>query len=120
MTFSSSMRATASRLIAKYGVDVLYTYVTPGTYDPATGGVSLSTFDFPVRAVVNSAGRELKDGAWVEREGHRLNIAAAGLPAPPKANDQLVFGGVAYLVAKVDATWAGAEVASYNLFVQKV
>jgi hypothetical protein len=118
-TFANSMQTTAKRLIGRFGADIVYTFVTVNAYDPATGGAALTNFDFPLKAVVGPAGRELVNGSWIERDGLRLTIAAEGLPAYPAPNDRVAFNGLSYLVERVAPVYAASLVASYDLTVKK-
>lgn len=119
MSFATSMQSTASRLIGKFGADIVYTFVTTGAYDPAAGGAALTTFAFPMKAVVGAAGRELVNGAWIERDAARFTLAAAGMPAPPKPNDRILFAGILYLVESSAPVYAGQLVASYDVTAKK-
>ena len=118
-TLDVRMRATALRLIDKFGDLVSIVTATVGVYDVATGGAAVTTVTRVVKAVIGKPSRELKNGAWIEGEGASFTIAASSLLSAPGPNDKIVLAGVAYLVETVTSNYAGPGVVTYSLTAKK-
>lgn len=62
MTLATSLRATASKLMAKFGGTATIRRITTGTYNPATGTVSEAATNVAVRGVLQDVNqREVND-----------------------------------------------------------
>lgn len=120
MTVYTRPRATAERLLAKWGAACTLTRTVPGVYDPATGLNAAST----VTVYTGTAFREnyaLKDidGTLVRRGDVRflfspLQTNGADLPEPAPDTDVITFASKAYQVIAVDPyDFSGEAVAFY-------
>ena len=100
MTLATSLRATASKLMAKFGGTATIRRVTTGTYNPVTGTASESTSDTTVKGVVEDVNaREVND--LVQAGDRRLTIAAADVNAAPTTADKVVISNVVHQVIRV-------------------
>ena len=100
MTLATSLRATASKLMAKFGGTATIRRVTTGTYNPVTGTASESISDTTVKGVVEDVNaREVND--LVQAGDRRLTIAAADVNATPTTADKVVISSVVHQVIRV-------------------
>lgn len=120
MTVYTRPRATAERLLAKYGAAVTLTRTVPGAYDPATGLTAAPT----VTTYTGTAFREnysLKDidGTLVKRGDVRFLVSpfqtdGTDMPQPATDTDVITFASTAYQVIGVDPfNFSGEAVAFY-------
>jgi hypothetical protein len=119
MTLDIRARATADRLIGKFGKQVTLTRVTEGTYDPTTGELSGgSTTTQTVAALVKDFnGIELLSGA-IQAGDRKVSIAALNA-AEPQIGDTITVDSMVYNVLAVKTTWSGEKAAIYELQVRK-
>lgn len=112
-------RATAVRLLNKYGKSVSHTIVTEGTYDPITGDVSggSTTVGVPKAIIEDFNGTDYASGL-VEKGDRKLTIAAQG-NTEPKPNDSFTVGSDVYTVIAVETVWSGEQAALYISQVRK-
>jgi hypothetical protein len=117
MTLATSLRATASKLMAKFGGTATIRRVTTGTYNPATGTVSEATSDTAVRGVLQDVNlREVND--LIRATDKRLLIAAADLAAPPTTADEVIITGATYQVIRVDTIEQDNTAITYELILR--
>lgn len=90
---------TAGPLIEKYGMALTLTRVTPGAYDPATGGVSgATTANYSCFGLVDSFSVNEIMGAMVRSSDKKLLLSAKGLNTVPQIGDQFTLpDGVWYI-----------------------
>jgi len=87
MSFYSRMQKTSNKLLLGKGQTVTLTHVVPGTYDPATGGVTnTTTTQAGTGAVMEWDARQV-DGTLIKIGDKQLllsplNTAGAALTAP--------------------------------------
>jgi len=119
MTLDTRARATADKLIGKFGKSVTLTRVTEGTYDPSTGEMSGgSTTTETVAALVKDYnGIELLSG-MVQAGDRKVKVAALNV-SEPQINDTLTIDSLVYSVLAVKSIWSGEKVAIYELQVRK-
>jgi hypothetical protein len=112
-------RATALKLLNKYGKSVTHTIVTEGSYDPITGDVSApsTTTEVPKALVEDFNGVDYISGL-VEKGDRKLTIPASGF-AEPKPNDRFTVGSDVYTVIAVETVWSGDQAAIYVSQVRK-
>lgn len=112
-------RATANRLLNKYGKSVSHTIVTEGSYDPITGDVSggSTTVGVP-KAVLEDYPGEAYASGLVGINDKRLMIAALG-NTEPKPNDRFTVGSDVYTVVAVETIWSSEQAAAYLSQVRK-
>jgi len=112
-------RATAIKLLNKFGKAVSHTIVTEGTYDPITGDISggSTTVGVPKALIEEFNGEEYIAGL-VEKGDQKLTIAAKG-NTEPKPNDRFIVDSVTYTVISHHVVWSGEEHALYVSQVRK-
>lgn len=112
-------RATALKLINKFGKSVTLTRVTEGTYDPTTGDVSGSstTTEIPKALIEDFNGVDYVSGL-VEKGDRKITTPASGY-TEPKPNDRFTVGSDVYTVVSVETVWSGEQAAIYISQVRK-
>lgn len=112
-------RATALKLLNKFGKSVTLTMVTEGTYDPTTGDVSGSstTTEIPKALIEDFNGVDYVSGL-VEKGDRKITTPASGY-TEPKPNDRFTVGSDVYTVVSVKTIWSGEQAAIYESQVRK-
>lgn len=102
MALATSLRKTASKLMAKFGGEVTYRRVSNNAYNPTTGTVDeINVVNTVIRGVLEDVSlREVND--LVEATDKRLIIAAADLSAAPDTSDRVLIGGVSHQIIRID------------------
>ena len=117
MTLATSLRATASKLMAKFGGTATIRRVTTGAYNPTTGTISQASSDIAVRGVLQDVNlREVND--LIQATDKRLLIAAADLTAPPTTADEVLISGTTYQVIRVDTIEQDNTAITYELILR--
>lgn len=92
MALSTSLRKTASKLMAKFGGEVTFRRVSSGIYNPTSGTSLPVTTTTTIRGVLdNVTEREVND--LIKGTDKKLTIAAADLTFEPAVSDQVTVGG---------------------------
>lgn len=119
MTLDIRARATADRLIGKFGKQVTLTRVTEGTYNPDTGELSggSTTTQTVVALVKDFNGIEILTGA-IQAGDRKVSIAALNA-TEPQIGDKMTIDSLDYNVLSVKSIWSGEKTAVYELQVRK-
>jgi len=130
MTLDTKARATADKLISKFGKQVTLTRITEGVYNPETGDVGVydpETGDFiagtttttqTVAALVKDFnGIELLSGL-IQAGDRKVSIAALNA-TEPQIGDAMTIDSLVYNVLAVKSIWSGEKVAIYEMQVRK-
>lgn len=100
MALATSLRKTASKLMAKFGGTATIRTVTAGAYNTTTGTVSETTVDTVVRGVLEDVNlREVND--LIQATDKRLLIAAADVNVAPTTADEVIITSTTYQVIRV-------------------
>jgi hypothetical protein len=112
-------RATALKLLNKFGKSVTLTMVTEGTYNPATGELSSgsTSTEIPKALIEDFNGVDYVSGL-VEKGDRKVTTPASGY-TEPKPNDQFTVGSDVYTVIAVETVWSGEQAAIYISQVRK-
>lgn len=121
MTLDIKARATALRLIAKFGKSVAYTTVSAGTYNPATGSVVSTGSTSTVKAVIEDYKLygEAFTAGLIRAGDRKITFAASGIAFNPKTGDKVTFDGDVYEVLDVTPTYSGEQIALYAVHGRK-
>lgn len=104
-------RATANRLIAKFGQAATLRRVTTGAYDTSSGAVTQTTVDFPVLAVMLNFSQFERAQGLVEVNDKKALVAVGDLTSAPAVKDRFVVVGESYEVVNAQAlSPAGVDV----------
>lgn len=117
MALATSLRKTASKLMAKFGGTATIRTVTAGTYNPTTGTVSETTADTVVRGVLEDVNlREVDD--LIQATDKRLLIAAADTSAAPTTADEVIITSTTYQVIRVTTIEQDNTSITYELILR--
>ena len=111
----SKARATAARLLTKFGKACTFKKVTAGAYDPATGGSANTETSYAVTLYLDQPNKqELASGQVVATDEVAI-FAASGLAVTPALNDKITVDGTDRLVKMVNRVWSGELVALWRV-----
>lgn len=123
---ANALRPVAASLMsAQFADPVTVTYVTEGTFDPATGRTGTRTTSI---ATVNGlleefssldilAGQGQEDG--VQSGDQKLTVAASALATKPTTDDSVETDGDTWQIRKVDEVPAGPTPVLYVLRLRR-
>lgn len=88
MALATSLRKTASKLMAKFGGEVTFRQVTTGAYNTTTGVATQTISSTTIRGVLEDVvEREVSD--LIKTTDKKLTIAAVDLAFEPSITDQV-------------------------------
>jgi hypothetical protein len=118
MTFDyTSSNATATRLLTKFGRSVTHTIRTAGTYDPATGLVTVTETTQAAIAALFDYGTKDIDGTLIVMGDKRALIAT--LTTMPKPDDFLTVGSVVWTIKQVNELNPAGTYVMYEAQIRK-
>ena len=118
MSLSKALEKVASKIVSKFGADVVVRYRTKGIYDPTTGSMgNASTQDVTVPGVLDTV--DLQNVNELIQAGDKLLILASkDLPAPPTPTDAVLIKGILHQIIQVTTTEPQQEEVIYELIVR--
>lgn len=112
-------RATALKLINKFGKPVTFTQVTEGAYNPTTGDISGGSTSVAVpKAIIEDYNGTDYIAGQIEIGDRKVTTPASGYNEP-RPNDQFTIGSDLYTVVAVETIWSGEQAAIYISQVRK-
>ena len=107
MDISGTFLPVAEELINQvFPTPITYIRNDGGTYNPATGEITVNSTQYTINAGVLSSGRTEQGGVG---EDHELRLwihhGTAGLPHLPTTADQVEYGGLTWKVTSIDPTY---------------
>ena len=119
MTLDTRARATANKLLDKFGKSITLTSITERSYDPATGdmGAGTTTSTTHTAIIKDFNGIDFISGV-VQAGDRKVMIAALGAPTPQPA-DKITIDSDVYQVVAVRHVWSGELPAIYEMQVRK-
>jgi hypothetical protein len=117
MALAGPLRKVASKLMAKFGGEVIIRRVTLGAYNTTTGTAAETTSDTELRGVLEDVNlREVND--LIQAGDKRLTIAAADTAAPPTTADRVIIAGRSLQVIEVRTIEQDNEPITYELILR--
>jgi len=118
MALSTSLRKTASKLMAKFGGEATIRSITVGAYNTTTGTVAETVTDIAIRGVLDDVNlREVND--LVQAGDKRLIIAALDLNGTlPTTTMRVVIGSRSLQVIEVKTIEQNNEPITYELILR--
>lgn len=117
MTLATSLRSTASKLMAKFGGLVTIRRITLGSYNATTGTVSETASDATIRGTLQDVNkREVNE--LVQASDKRLIIAAADLTNAPTTTDKVLISSVVHQIIKVTTIEQDNLAITYELILR--
>jgi|GEM_PF-1549567 len=109
--------ALALQLIRQFGEPATLTYVTRGSYDPATGTATKTSSAVEVSALVEHY-RTHELGGTIQAGDLKVIVPAKDL-TKPETDDRFTIGSRTYQVVNVKPVYSGELVAIYQLQVRR-
>ena len=117
MALATSLRSTASKLMAKFGGLVTIRRITLGSYNAATGTISETASDTTIRGTLQDVNkREVNE--LVQASDKRLTIAAADVANAPTTTDKVLISSVLHQVIKVVTIEQDSMPITYELILR--
>ena len=118
MSEYDSAIAMALDLLGRKGQPITITTVTPGAYNPSTGGVSSTeTVQTGVGLPIAYKASEI-DGTNIRRGDVKVTVAGSGI-TEPKVNGQITFIGFTGTIKNVEIVFPDGNPIIYRLQVRK-
>ena len=115
MTLDLRARATALKLLTKFGKSCTLNSKVEGAYDPALGAVVSVSTPYTIKAYLDAPNKSELQGGQVLNSDAVAIFAALGLPVTPEVNDTITVDGNDRLVKMVSRVWSGEMVALYRV-----
>tara|TARA_B100002051_G_C16738703_1_gene642907 strand:+ start:1636 stop:1992 length:357 start_codon:yes stop_codon:yes gene_type:complete len=117
MTLAKSLEKVASKVIAKFGGDVTIRYVTAGSYNTTTGGITETASDINIKGVFEDVNlREANE--LIQAGDKRLTVAANDLATAPETKDRVVISSVVHQIVRVETTEQDNTAITYELVLR--
>lgn len=117
MTLDIRARATAQRLLAKFGKACTLKRITAGVYDPDTGAVAQTVATYPVHIYLDAPRQQELDAGQVVMTDEIAIFAASALAVDPVIGDTLTIDSTDRTIKMVTRTWSGEQVALWRVGV---
>ncbi len=124
MSLADEFRAGALEVLTAFGGDrpvaMVLRQLTPGTYDPATGGAPApTTADYEVIGTLIKYADLYINGTTILREDRRCNISAVDMTVVPKIEDRVIADGITYAVIEVETKEISGTPINYVMQVRR-
>jgi len=118
MALATSLRKTASKLMAKFGGEVTIRRITTGGYNPTTGTAKPTASETIVRGVLEAVTeRELND--LIKSTDKKLTVAAVDLAAEPSVADQVTISGRIMQTVQVNKIEQDNQAIVFEIFLRE-
>lgn len=118
MALATSLRKTASKLMAKFGGEVTIRRITTGAYNPTTGVATPTASETTVRGVLEAVTeRELND--LIKSTDKKLTIAADDLAFEPAISDQVTVANRIQQTVQVNKIEQDNTAIVFELFLRE-
>jgi len=116
----SGLVAASIALIDKFGRNVTFTYITPGTYTASTNAITGdSETTQTVKMAITDFRRDEIDGKKVKRGDKEALLAPDSLTREPRTGDKVTDDGKDYRVMDIDDVKPGDTVLLYKLQLRR-
>ena len=113
MTLDIRARATANRLIDKFGKQITITHIVKGTYNPATGEMvaDIVTSESITALIKDYNGFELTNGV-IQSGDLKIKVAALNI-TEPSIGDTVTIDSLVYSVLAANRIFMGEKLSIY-------
>lgn len=118
MTLDARARATAFRLLAKYGKACVLKKKTAGAYNAATSNIAVTETSHGINAFMDQPNRQELAGGQVVATDDVAMFAALGLTVEPAINDVITVAGRDRTAKMINRIWSGEQVALWRVGLQ--
>lgn len=111
---------TATRLIIKYGQEMILVSKIDGPYDPATGESEITSIDINIIGVIfelsgRLIGQSLQNNT-LSKSNDKQSFISVG--TVPKLLDDIIFGNISYTIINIKELNPGGVVIMYDLVLR--
>ena len=118
MALATSLRKTATKLMAKFGGEVTFRRVTSGIYNPTTGTAASTVSTTTVRGVLEDVSeREVND--LIKGTDKKLTIAAADVSFEPAVSDQVTVASRIMQIVQVNKIEQDNTAIVFEIFLRE-
>lgn len=117
MTIYDNLRATATKLLTKYGQIVTLSRETVSSYDPVLGVPTSSTAEYTGYAAMFDYQLSEIDGQTIQRGDARLLLQVISIE--PKNGDNVTVNGIQYSVINATILAPGGAAVVYELQLRR-
>lgn len=118
MALATSLRKTATKLMAKFGGQVTFRRVTTGAYDTSTGAATVTASETTVRGVLEDV-REAEVSGLVRATDKKLTIAAADVSFEPSVSDQVTVSSRVMQIVQVNKIEQDNTAIVFEIFLRE-
>jgi hypothetical protein len=115
----SPLRSVSSKLIRKFGKDIVIRLNSTGAFDETTDSAAVSEVDVPVKAIVSDYKRASFDGR-IKSGDKQVLVAAMDFSTPPDEESEVFIDGSKHQVILVTQITATEEAAVYEITARGV
>lgn len=118
MALSSSLRKIASKVVGKFGGDIVFRRVTAGSYNTTTGAITETESNTTIKGVLDAV-QKLEVNELIQESDKKLTIAAADLAVTPSLADRIVISSVVHQIMKIDVIEQDNTAITYVLYLRQ-
>ncbi|MEA2091120.1 MAG: hypothetical protein U9O83_01990 [Campylobacterota bacterium] len=112
----SKARATAERLLKKFGKVATYIEISEGVYDPDIGSAPVVETEYPITCFIDEAkAGSLRSSGLINATDLIILVSAKELNLEVDNTDKISFDGRTYSIIKDIPDWSGELVALHNI-----
>lgn len=117
MALATSLRKTASKVINRFGGDVIYRQVSSGAYNTTTGAITETETNTTIKGVVDAV-RKQELNELVHEQDKKLIIAASDLTVTPSLSDRVVISSIVHQIVKINVIEQDNTAIAVELFLR--
>ena len=117
MTLAKSLERVASKVIGKFGGNVTIRFITAGSYNTTTGGITETASDINIKGILEDVNlREANE--LIQAGDKRLTVAANDLATAPETKDRVVISSVVHQIVRIETTEQDNTAITYELILR--
>ena len=118
MALATSLRKTASKLMAKFGGEVTFRRITTAAYNPTTGVATPTAATSAVFGVLEDV-REREINDLIRSTDKKLTVAAADLAFEPAVSDQVTVSSRIMQIVQVNKIEQDNTAIVFEIFLRE-
>ena len=114
---SKGLRNVSSKVLGKFGGDVIFKQITNGSYDTTSGSVSESITATTIKGILQNVNqREIND--LIKENDKILIIAAADLAQTPTTSDRVLVASIEYQIIRINIDENDNQNIKYEIYLR--